>query len=193
MPTLRFSRQAPLTADEVASLPSLATLSAPGTDERFVITLDLPLPDLLRWVYDLGAAVPGCALAVDAPEVADAPPAGTDPWKLAAAGDARAEGMLTGQPLDATGRFRVQEMWASGDPKVVALGCRIARVTGWKSAVQGMRRLLTHPSPLVRTEVVLGMGELAGPSLTMAVRPLLTDSDEGVRVVAKKVLAGWGD
>jgi len=170
MPTLRLSREAPFTDAELTAL---------------------------------AAAVPGCTVTPeDAPEpgaqptdphAPDPTPIGTDPWKLVDAGDARAEQLFTGTPLDSAGRTRVQTMLASADPATIAQACRIARWTDWRSSVQLVRRLVPHPSPLVRKEAVITIGALAGPSLTMTIRPLRTDPDPEVRAAAVAVLKQFGD
>ncbi len=197
MPTIRLYRPAPLTPDEVLALPPGAAVTDPATDERARLTLDLP--ELLQAVYELGSTLPACRLTLDAElaPVAPAAPAepdlGTDPWKLVDAGDPRAEKLFVGNPLDSAGRGRVQTMLASPDPAVIALACRIACWTDWRSGVQLIRRLVAHPSPVVRKEVVTAIGQLAGPSLTMTIRPLRTDPDPEVRAAAIGVLKRFGD
>lgn len=196
MPTIRLSRPAPLTPDEILALPPEAVVSDSGTDERLRLTLDLP--ELLQVVYDLGSIVPACRLTVDA-EIAPAatepatPEPGTDPWKLVDAGDPRAEKLFVGTPLDSAGRSRVQTMLASPEAASIVMACKIARWTDWKSGVQLIRRLVAHPSPAVRKEVVIAIGQLAGPSLTMTIRPLRTDPDPEVRAAAIVVLKQFGD
>ncbi len=196
MPTIRLSRPTPLTTDEIHALPAFATVSDAGTEERVRITLDLA--ELLPVVYALGATLAGFTVTLDAElmPVPAAPPAleaGADPWKLLDEGDARAEQAFRAIALDAAGRARVQTMLASPDATAIANACRIARWTGWKSGVQLVRKLVPHPNAAVRKEVVLALGELAGPSLTMAVRPLRTDPDADVRAAALVVLKQWGD
>ncbi len=172
MHTLRLSREAPFTEAELAAIGA----AAPGC----TVTLE--------------DAPPGAAAAqpTDAP-APEPTPLGTDPWKLVDAGDPRAEQLFTGTPLDSAGRTRVQTMLASADAATVAQACRIARWTDWRSGAQLIRRLVPHPSAVVRKEAVVSIGALAGPSLTMTIRPLRTDPDPDVRAAAIAVLKQFGD
>lgn len=197
MRLIRLTRPAPLTIKEALALPPGVTASEPGTDERATLPADALTSDLLQLVYSLGSAIPGGTLTLDpAPAAPDALPeleAGADPWALADAGDPRAEQLFTGQPLDSAGRSRVQAMLAAPEAATVAMACRIARWTDWKSGVQLIRRLVTHPNAAVRRDAVIAIGELAGPSLTMTIRPLRTDPDPEVRAAALVVLKRFGD
>ena len=109
MPTIRLSRPAPLTPEELAALPPEAKVSDSAADER--LTLDLPLPELLQIVYELGGIVPACRLTLDAELTSMAtepaePDLGTDPWKLVDAGDPRAEKLFTAPEEASEGRRR---------------------------------------------------------------------------------------
>ncbi|MFZ5481972.1 MAG: HEAT repeat domain-containing protein [Myxococcota bacterium] len=197
MPTLLLSRNTPLTQAEAARLPKgcVATDGKDGVVAR--AELDGPLGALLGFAVAMGRAVPDAAFVVQEGALpAPASPAApaddevvteTDPWKLVdARKHAEAERVFAaGNGLDADGRLRVNQMWSSQDPAVVAFGCRIARVTNWKSAVTNLRRMLSHAHPDVRKEAVTAIGALGGPSMEMAVRPLENDPDAGVREAAK--------
>ena len=205
MVTLLLGRHDALSADEIRNLPTGALLTDGDGGIRVRATLDLPLAALLDFAYALGEAVAGGVLYVEEPKLeapAPRPPPRDDldvitehdPWKLVDAGDpARAERVFAqGNGLDAAGRQRVQGMWAAADPDTVSLACRIARLTGWKSAVQTLRRLLTHPHPDVRRDAAAAIGDLAGPSLAVALRSLSADPDAEVRSVAGEALAKLG-
>ena len=118
----------------------------------------------------------------------------TDPWKLAAAGDlVNAERVFAaGNGLDAAGRDRCRALFTNADPVQVAFGCRIARITVWKSIVMSLRPLLTHPHPTVRRDAVMAVGVLAGPSFSVALKPLLADPDAEVQAAAVEAYAKLG-
>lgn len=207
MPTLLLSRATKLTPVEIARLPRGARATDGADGVVACADLDLPLAGLLGFAVSMGRAIPDAvfsvleagaalpAVAPAAPEPGDAPANITehDPWKLVAAGDyANAEKVLAGVGLDATGRERVRALWRGPDPGQAAFGCRAARAAGWKAAVTDLRRLLTHGHPDVRRDAALALGDLAGPSLAMALRPLEKDPDADVRAAAKEALGKLG-
>lgn len=202
MPVLLLSRPTPLTSAEVARLPRgcVATDGAGGVVARAEV--DLPPGALLAFAVAMGRAVPDAAFAVQegvvAPPPSPPPDAENitehDPWKLVAAGRiAEAEKVFAaGLGLDAAGRDRVRSLWRSVDPEQAALGCRIARASAWKAAATDVRRLLSHAHPVVRREAAATLGEIAGPSLAMAVRPLVDDPDAEVREAARAAVKRLG-
>lgn len=174
----------------------------------YAVALGRAVPDALFSVLEEGVGERGsatvAAAAAASPERASmttgrvapsAPTAGattdeviteTDPWKLV---DARriadAERVFAaGNGLDSPGRERCRALLAARDPAEVALGCRIARLTSWRSIVVNLRLLLRHDHPAVRRDAVEAVGALAGPSLAAAVKPLLDDPDAEVRAAA---------
>lgn len=222
MPILLLSRPRPLTPAEVRLLPKgcVATDGSDGVVAR--ADLDLPLAGLLGYAVAMGRAVPdaffgvqehpaaavvdtgapapdGTRAAAAPPPVAAAPAQAetiteTDPWKLVDAGRfAEAERVFAaGNGLDPAGRDRCRQLQASGDPEQVALGCRIARHTNWKSIVVNLRPLLRHAHPSVRRDAAEAIGVLAGPSMAATVRPLITDPDAEVKAAAIAALARLG-
>jgi hypothetical protein len=201
MPTLILSRASPLSRTEAAALPRgcVATDGAAGVVARAEI--DLPLGQLLGYAVAMGRAVPDAifmvqegAPAVPADPVTDEVITETDPWKLVDAHkyDEAERVFGAGNALNADGRLRVNQLWTSQNPGDVALACRIARLTQWKSAVTNLRRLLTHAHPDVRRDAVTAIGALAGPSMEVAVRALEADPDAGVREAAKEARAKLG-
>ncbi|MDP2315353.1 MAG: HEAT repeat domain-containing protein [Pseudomonadota bacterium] len=141
-----------------------------------------------------GAAVPVPAAPPAALAPTDDVITETDGWKLVDAGQIpQAERVFgAGNPLDAAGRDRCRRLHNSGDPEEVALGCRIARLTNWKSIVVNLRPLLKHAHPSVRRDAAEAIGALAGPSMAATVRPLLTDPDAEVKAAATAALARLG-
>lgn len=104
---------------------------------------------------------------------------------LAEGGWEAAEPLFAADGLDARGRERVRDMLRSDEPDSIAMGVRIAATTGWRSAVQNMRRLVEHPDARVRLEVAAALGVLAGRSMLSLVRQLMVDEDEGVKAAAE--------
>ncbi|MES2640990.1 MAG: HEAT repeat domain-containing protein [Myxococcota bacterium] len=153
-------------------------------------------------VVDTGAPAPDGTRAVAVPPPAAAPAAAppeetiteTDPWKLVDAGKvAEAERVFaSGNGLDPAGRDRCRRLQSSGDPEEVALGCRIARLTNWKSIVVNLRPLLKHAHPAVRRDAAEAIGALAGPSMAATVRLLINDPDAEVKAAAVAALARLG-
>ncbi|MDP2305472.1 MAG: HEAT repeat domain-containing protein [Pseudomonadota bacterium] len=218
MPILLLSRPRPLTAAEKRLLPKgcVATDGAEGVVAR--ADLDLPLAGLLGYAVAMGRAVPdaffGVQEAAAAPAVDTGAPApeGTavassampdapeetitesDPWRLVDGGKIpQAERVFaSGNGLDPVGRDRCRRLQASGDPEEVALGCRIARLTNWKSIVVNLRPLLKHAHPSVRRDAAEAIGALAGPSMAPTVRLLINDPDAEVKAAAIAALARLG-
>jgi hypothetical protein len=145
-------------------------------------------------------ASPGAGIGAPAPTAlaegsgADEVITEADPWKLVAAGQlAQAERVFAaGNGLDSAGRERCRALFTDRDPERLALGCRIARVTAWKSIVVTLRPLLTHAHPSVRRDAATAIGALAGPSMAATLRPLLADPDAEVRAAATEGLAKLG-
>lgn len=192
MPVLLLTRATPLTPEEAARLPRGA-VAADGTD-GVVARADVELPQggLLAFAVALGRAVPDAVFAVQEGPAAELPDA--DPWRLVEEGRfAEAERVFAaGRALEADGRARLRAMWRLPDAEVVALGCRIARVAGWRSAASDLRSLLGHAHPLVRRDAALALGDLAGPSVLPSLRPLLTDPDAEVRAAAQATTGKLG-
>ena len=82
-------------------------------------------------------------------------------------------------------------MLRSTDPLELAAGCRIARVTEWRSMAQSIKRCVRHADTRVRLEAVMALSELGGPSMSLAVRPLLDDAAPEVRDAAEQAMAKW--
>jgi hypothetical protein len=120
-----------------------------------------------------------------------------NPWSALDADpltDARFEAVAAGfvdHSLDSVGRDRARALLRSTAPLELALGCRIARLTEWKSAVQPAKRCLRHGDTRVRLEAVQAVGALGGPALELAVRPLLDDTSPEVRAAAQVAVDGW--
>ncbi len=136
------------------------------------------------------AASPAAPTAAPADEVITE----TDPWKLVDAGQiADAERVFAaGNALDPAGRERCRRLHTSGYPEEVALGCRIARLTNWRSIVVNLRPLLKHEHPSVRRDAAEAIGVLAGPSMAATVRLLIDDPDAEVKAAARAALARLG-
>jgi hypothetical protein len=96
----------------------------------------------------------------------------------------RAAAPFVGKPLDGPGRDRVRTMLRSTDPRELALACRIARVSDWRSVVQSLRPCLRHADTRVRLEAVLGLAALGGPAVLLSLRPLTEDPAPEVREAA---------
>lgn len=205
MPILLLSRPRVLTAAEKRLLPDgcVATNGAEGVVAR--AELDLPLEALLGYAVAMGRAVPDAffgvqqgAASADTAAAASPEPdeviTETDPWKLLDAGkvDQAERVFASGNGLDAAGRDRCRQLQTSGQSDQVALGCRIARLTNWKSVVVNLRPLLRHAHPSVRRDAAAAIGALAGPSMAPAVRPLINDPDAAVKAAAIEALARLG-
>jgi len=204
MPILLLSRPKPLTAVEARARPKGCE---PVDGDGGVVAraeVDLPLGGLLGYAVAMGRAVPDALFSVLEAQVIAKPPADdapsdaviteTNPWALV---DARrladAERVFAaGNGLDAAGRDRCRLLLSAADSAEVALGCRIARVTNWKSIVVNLRPLLRHDHPAVRRDAAAAIGALAGPSMAAAVRPLLEDPDAEVKAAAKEAFARLG-
>jgi len=55
-------------------------------------------------------------------------------------------------------------------------------------ALQRLRGLIQHPDPSVRRDAVEAVGAMAGPAISLTLRPMLADPDEGVREAARAAL-----
>lgn len=112
-----------------------------------------------------------------------------DPWTLWDDGDsAAAEAAFTTHTLDSDGRARVRAMLQSPATDQIVYGCRIARLTGWRSTTMALRRLLSHEDASVREAAVRAVGALAGPALIRSVRVLVQDNNSQVRAAAMSAL-----
>jgi hypothetical protein len=120
-----------------------------------------------------------------------------NPWASVDAApldDARFEAVgarFHGHTLDSAGRERARALLQATAPLSLALGCRVARETGWRSAIQQVKRCLRHADARVRKEAVLAVGVLGGPALAVAVRPLLDDPNPEIQAAAQQALDGW--
>lgn len=115
-----------------------------------------------------------------------------NPWTALDLSDIdRAAARFDGHTLDSQGRDRVRTMLRSTDPAELATACRIARVTGWRSTVQAIKRCVRHADTRVRLEAVQALFALGGPSMALAVRPLAKDPAPEVRQAAAAALAKW--
>ena len=115
-----------------------------------------------------------------------------NPWSALDLSDIdQAAARFDGHTLDSNGRDRVRTMLRSTDPMELAAGCRIARVTQWRSMAQTIKRCVRHADTRVRLEAVLALAELGGPSMSLAVRPLLDDAAPEVRSAAEQAMAKW--
>lgn len=220
MPTYVFllSRPKRLTPSEMRMLPRGCVATDGSTAVVARAEVDLPLGGLLGYAVAMGRAVPDALFsAEDLPAVApiEVEPANvpayvpakatatggpdeviteTNPWKLVDAGQiAQAERVFAaGNGLDGPGRERCRQLLSNRDPGMIALGCRVARVTSWKSIVVNLRPLLRHDHPEVRRAAVDAIGALAGPSMAAAIKPLLTDPDADVKAAAEAAFALLG-
>jgi hypothetical protein len=103
----------------------------------------------------------------------------------------QAAARFEGHTLDSNGRDRVRRMLRSTSPDDLAAGCRIARVTGWRSMAQTIKRCVRHADTRVRLEAVMALTELGGPAMSIAVRPLLEDAAPEVREAARLAMDKW--
>jgi len=176
----------------------------------YAVAMGRAVPDAFFGVQELpavstgapppaGAEAPASAPPAQAAPTASAPPADdviteTDPWKLVDGGhNAQAERVFAGgNGLDPAGRERTRRLLNSADPEEVALGCRISRLTLWKSVVVNLRPLLRHEHPSVRRDAAEAIGALAGPSMAATVRLLINDPDAEVKAAAVAALARLG-
>ena len=116
-----------------------------------------------------------------------------NPWSALDLSDIdHATARFEGHKLDSNGRDRVRRMLRSTDPTELAAACRIARITEWRSMAQSIKRCARHADTRVRLEAVLALTELGGPSMSLAVRPLLDDAAPEVRAAAEQAMAKWG-
>jgi len=115
-----------------------------------------------------------------------------NPWSALDLSDVdKAAARFEGHKLDSNGRDRVRQMLRSTDPKELAAGCRIARVTAWRSMAQTIKRNVRHADTRVRLEAVQALAALGGPSMSLAVRPLLDDPAPEVREAAAAAMDVW--
>lgn len=116
-----------------------------------------------------------------------------NPWSALDLSDIdRAAARFQGHKLDSNGRDRVRAMLRSTDPLELAVACRIARVTEWRSMSQTIKRCVRHADTRVKLEAVQALAALGGPAMALAVRPLLQDPAPEVRAAAQAALAHWG-
>ena len=136
----------------------------------------------------MAKAVPSALFSVrDGPLEGEVP---ADPWAALEAG--RLDGIddaLRGASLDGDQRWIVQQLFRSSNPAEVALACRIALVTDWRTAVTHIRRLVDHDTAVVRQSVAAALGALAGPVVEPMLNRLSKDQDPGVREAAQDALS----
>ena len=203
MYTLLLRRPAPLTPVEMASLPGGCLVVRGEGDIVARAVVKAPLPQLLALAVKMGRAAPdarfefveeGAVAEAASPHLppVEAPTART-PWELFEAGqDEAAYALLEGKSLDPEGRDRVRALILGTQPADIIRGCRVSRITAWKSIVQNMRGLVRHTDPRVRLEVALAMGALAGPVMGPVLRPLGEDPNPEVQKAAQAALKVWG-
>jgi hypothetical protein len=115
-----------------------------------------------------------------------------NPWTALDLSDIdNAAARFEGHKLDSNGRDRVRKMLRSTDPLELAAACRIARVTAWRSMAQSIKKCARHADTKVRLEAVLALTDLGGPSMSLAVRPLLDDAAPEVRAAAEQAMSKW--
>ena len=178
----------PLSTSERSALPEGA--DAVAGDERVIARMDvggLTRIDQLHAAVALARAVPDAVFVVrDEPLEGELP---EDPWAAIEAG--HLEGVdqaLVGAKLSSDQRWRVQQLLRSAHPEETALGCRIARVVGWRSAVTHIRRLVDHEDADVRRACADALGVLAGPVVTPLLQRLARDESPEVREAASGAL-----
>ena len=180
--------QQPLCESERNALPLAA--SAVDGEEPVVARLDarsLCLSDQLRAAAELARAVPSALFVVRDEPLKDELP--EDPWAAIERGQFEGvEYALEGTELSSDQRWTVQQLLRSSSPAEVALGCRIARVVGWRSAVTHIRRLVDHDDPAVRRDCAAALGVLAGPVVSPLLERLSRDESPQVREAAERAL-----
>ncbi|MCB9780007.1 MAG: HEAT repeat domain-containing protein [Alphaproteobacteria bacterium] len=202
MARIVLTRATPLRLDEAAELPEGATVDNGDAGARVVVEHDsADLDGLIQAAVALGRALPDAALTVE--DLAVAAPASAAPrptytraapsdaalgqatvgaWKLFEAGQHdEAVAAFQGASLDGAGRDRVRDLLHSTDPAQVALACRIAAATDWRSFVSQMRRVLDHGDGRVRAQAVRAIGALAGPAMIWHLEKLSEDASPEVR------------
>lgn len=201
MASLDILRSRPLGPAERARLPEGVTcLGGEGERVAHILAPEDPAA-LVALVLALARALPDCrvlwvetalepaAQSVPPPGAPPPPrPAGAaagDPWKLVESGEVEAGlRLLSGTDLDGRGRDYVRSMLQDTDPARLALACRIARVTGWRSSVSNIRRLLDHGDKRVRLAAIEAVGALAGPGLVPALLRLSGDPNPEIQAAA---------
>ncbi len=208
---LQLRRGRPLDMGEIGRLPNGCVAVSGDGDLIARAQVQLPTSQLVALAVAMARAIPDSRFEVEDPDGhsrsvsperfsspqlpapvgdaasgASAPPspsrASGNPWSLLAAGKvSEAEAAFDGIPLDSGGRDRVRAMLRSTQPAKVAQGCRIARLTGWRSAVHNLRPHLRHADADVRLDAAQAIGALAGPAMEPALRPLLADPSPEVR------------
>lgn len=200
MPILLLRRAQSLTPLELGQLPGGCVGVRGEGDVVARATVKLGTAQLLYLAVAMARAVPDARFEVVEAETLGAPPeatptgteVGESAWALAEAGDlVGAARAFEGLQLDPSGRDRVRDMLQSTQPSELAMGCLIARLTGWKSAVQNMRSLVRHADATVRLEAVRAVAALAGPVMTPVLRPAETDPNPEVRAVAIAAIELW--
>ncbi len=126
----------------------------------------------------------------DLPAPPPPPPPPATRWTRAMEGDAAVVAEeFVGTRLDMDGRDRVRELLRTGSPSQLVVACGICAVTGWRTAAQNIRRLLSHSEPEVRAAAAEAIGVLAGPAMEHYLRPLVQDRNADVRAAALTAIA----
>ena len=124
-------------------------------------------------------------------QLSEADPA--NPWsKLDHSDIDQAAARFVGHTLDGPGRDRVRAMLRGTDPAEIALGCRVAGVTAWRSAVQQVKPCLRHADTRVRVEAARAVGLLGGPALSVQLRGMTEDTAPEVREAVAEALLRLG-
>lgn len=159
-----------------------------GAEQLYAVEREAPPPPV--------AAEPAVAALAqrkvyDDHQLSDADPA--NPWSSLDLSDLdRAAARFVGHALDGPGRDRVRALLRATDPAELALGCRIAGVTGWRSAVQQVKPCLRHADSRVRVEAAVAVGLLGGPALSLQLRGMVADPAPEVRAAVAEALARLG-
>ena len=136
-------------------------------------------------------AARGARKVYDDHQLSDADPA--NPWSSLDLSDIdRAAARFVGHALDGPGRERVRALLKSTNPAEIALGCRVAGVTGWRSAVQQVKPCLRHADSRVRVEAARAVGLLGGPALSLQLRGMVEDAAPEVREAVAAALLKLG-
>lgn len=116
-----------------------------------------------------------------------------NPWARLDLSDLdKAAARFVGHTLDGPGRERVRAYLRSTEPKELALGCRIAGLTVWRSAVTQIKPCLRHADSRVRLEAVRAIGLLGGPAFSVQLRGMAQDPAPEVREAVAEAIGKLG-
>ena len=159
-----------------------------GTEQLYALPKEEPAPPKIA-----DAAVQAAAerrTFDDHKLTADDP---TNPWARLDLGDIdRAAARFAGHTLDGPGRERVRGLLRSTDPLELALGCRVAGATVWRSAVTQIKPCLRHADSRVRLEAVRAIGLLGGPAFSVQLRGMAQDPAPEVREAVAEAIGKLG-